>query len=172
MTDDSSRQNPTPTGTPTSSSPAPSAVRLDKEPGAAGPQTQAGGASPWAEAQSAATSASNAARDAFQSGVSSFQSQSDVAQKKLVAGLLGIFLGSLGVHKFYLGNNQPAIIMLVCTLGGWVLGIVGSFIIVGAIFFVVPWVIGIVGLVEGIIYLTKSDADFQREYMVGKKPWF
>ncbi|WP_238567166.1 hypothetical protein [Jejuia pallidilutea] len=36
----------------------------------------------------------------------------------------------------------------------------------------VVWVTGLIGLVEGIIYLTKSDADFYNTYQVGKKPWF
>lgn len=180
MTNDPDRHNPPLSGT------APEAISLNKSQtvtGAAqtvpgtmqmGPntnQTQEEGASPWAEAQAAATSAGHAARDAFQDGVRSVQSQGDVAQKKLVAGLLGIFLGSLGVHKFYLGNNGPGLIMLGCTLGGWILGIIGSFIIVGAIFFVVPWAMGILGLIEGVLYLTKSDADFQRDYIVGKKAW-
>ena len=31
---------------------------------------------------------------------------------------------------------------------------------------------GIIGLIEGIIYLTKSDADFIQTYQVGKKEWF
>ena len=30
----------------------------------------------------------------------------------------------------------------------------------------------IIGLVEGIIYLTKSDADFYQTYIVDKKEWF
>src|SRR5689334_20133589 len=54
---------------------------------------------------------------------------SDVSSRKLIAGLLGIFLGSLGVHKFYLGQTQAGIIMLAVTLGGWFLGIIGSLII-------------------------------------------
>lgn len=95
----------------------------------------------------------------------------DVAQKKLIAGLLAIFLGGLGVHKFYLGNTQPGVIMLAATIGGWVLGVIGSFIIVGAVFFLVPFLVGLLGFIEGIIYLTKSDADFQREYISGKKAW-
>lgn len=33
----------------------------------------------------------------------------DIAQKRLIAGLLGIVLGSLGVHKFYLGLNTPGL---------------------------------------------------------------
>ncbi|WP_418514485.1 TM2 domain-containing protein [Deinococcus sp. RM] len=95
----------------------------------------------------------------------------DVAQKKLIAGLLAIFLGGLGVHKFYLGNTQPGIIMLAATIGGWILGVIGSFIIVGAVFFLVPFLVGLLGFIEGVIYLTKSDADFQREYVSGKKAW-
>lgn len=95
----------------------------------------------------------------------------DIANKKLIAGLLGIFLGSLGVHKFFLGNTQPAILMLAGTIGGWILGFIGSFIIVGAVFFLVPFVIGVIGLIEGILYLTKSDQEFYQTYVVGKKAW-
>ncbi len=31
---------------------------------------------------------------------------------------------------------------------------------------------GVIGLVEGIIYLTKSDEEFYQTYMLGKKEWF
>ncbi len=31
---------------------------------------------------------------------------------------------------------------------------------------------GIVGLIEGIMYLTKTDDQFVSEYIVGKKQWF
>ncbi|HJZ54451.1 MAG TPA: NINE protein [Gemmataceae bacterium] len=73
--------------------------------------------------------------------------------KRIVAGILGILLGGLGIHKFYLGYTTPGIIQLV-------LGLVTC----GAA--------GIIGLIEGIIYLTKSDADFVQTYQVGKKEWF
>jgi len=79
--------------------------------------------------------------------------QSEVGQKKLVAGILGILLGSLGIHRFYLGD----------TTGG-ILRIVISAVTCGAG--------GIIGLIEGIIYLTKSDDDFQKIYIEGKKGWF
>lgn len=78
---------------------------------------------------------------------------------KTAAGILGILLGSLGIHKFYLGYTVPAVIMLVVT-------IVGSCFIVG------PVVMGLIGLIEGIMYLTKSDEDFQNTYVNGYKPWF
>lgn len=40
----------------------------------------------------------------------------DNAKSKLVAGLLGIFLGSLGVHNFYLGFTGKAIAQLLITV--------------------------------------------------------
>lgn len=73
--------------------------------------------------------------------------------KKVVAGILGILLGALGVHKFYLGYTTTGIIQLVigiCTFG------------IG----------GVIGLIEGIIYLTKSDEEFIQTYQVGQKQWF
>jgi hypothetical protein len=33
-------------------------------------------------------------------------------------------------------------------------------------------VMGIIGLIEGIIYLTKSDEDFVNTYITNKKGWF
>ena len=67
-------------------------------------------------------------------------------------GVLAILLGGLGIHKFYLGYSKEGIIQL---LLGLLCGIGG-----------------IIGLVEGIIYLTKSDEDFYQTYQVGKKGWF
>ncbi len=81
--------------------------------------------------------------------------------KKILAGILAIVLGSLGIHKFILGYQKEGIIMLVCTivLGFFTCGAGAS-------------LMGIIGLIEGIIYLTKSDAEFYTTYQVGKKPWF
>jgi len=76
-------------------------------------------------------------------------------KSKLVAGLLGIFLGGLGIHRFYLGYTGIGVTMLILTIVGWVL----SFIIIG-----IPIVIGvgIWGLVEGILILVGSmNADAQ-----------
>lgn len=85
--------------------------------------------------------------------------------KKILAGILAIILGSLGVHKFLLGYNKEGIIMLAVTL----LGYATTCVVVGAFFF---WIPGLIGLIEGIIYLTKSDAEFYNTYQVGHKPWF
>lgn len=81
--------------------------------------------------------------------------------KKLMAGILAIVLGSLGIHKFILGYQKEGIIMLVVTL---VLG----FFTCGA----GASLMGLIGLIEGIIYLTKSDEEFKSTYQEGRKPWF
>jgi TM2 domain-containing membrane protein YozV len=82
---------------------------------------------------------------------------SQVQSTKLAAGICGILIGSLGIHKFILGITTPAIIMLVLTVA--TCGIAGI-------------VTGIIGFVEGIIYLTRSDEEFEETYIIGKKPWF
>ncbi len=79
------------------------------------------------------------------------------ADKKMAAGICGILLGAFGVHKFILGYTTEAIIMLCVTVVSC--GILGM----------VPSVIGIV---EGIMYLTKSDEEFVRTYIQNKKGWF
>ena len=98
-----------------------------------------------------------------------FSSQSEVqafASKKVTAGLCGILLGGLGVHKFVLGLNGPATIMLATTLGCLT---VGACLIVPL--FLVP-VLHTIGFIEGIIYLTKSDEEFYQTYAIEQKEWF
>ena len=85
--------------------------------------------------------------------------------KKILAGVLAILLGSLGVHKFILGYNKEGAILLVATLIGTVLSCIGIGVFVVGL-------TGLVGFIEGIVYLTKSDAEFYNTYQVGKKPWF
>lgn len=89
------------------------------------------------------------------------------ADKKIAAGLCGILLGGLGIHKFILGYQQEGIIYL-AMLG---VAIVITFVTcgIGSFLLIIP---GILGLVEGIIYLTKSDEEFVQTYIVNKKPWF
>lgn len=85
--------------------------------------------------------------------------------KKVLAGILAILLGSLGVHKFILGYQKEGFILLGVTLVSYALMcvVIGAFLV---------WIPGLIGLIEGIIYLTKSDEDFYNTYQVGKKPWF
>lgn len=79
------------------------------------------------------------------------------ASKKLAAGLCGILIGALGIHKFILGYKKEGIIMLCVSL------LSCGFL---------AWAMSIVGIIEGIMYLTKSDEDFVRIYVDGQKPWF
>ena len=88
-------------------------------------------------------------------------SETEISNKKLAAGLTGIFLGAFGVHKFILGYTKPAVIMLVVSLAG---GVVTCGL--------ASFVMGVIGLIEGIIYLTKTDAQFQALYLDGQKDWF
>jgi TM2 domain-containing membrane protein YozV len=80
---------------------------------------------------------------------------------KTTVGICAILLGSLGIHKFLLGFQTEGIIMLAVTLGAGMFTCGVSSIVVG-----------IIGLVEGIIYLTMSEEDFDRTYIQGKKKWF
>lgn len=95
------------------------------------------------------------------------QTFSEKASKKIVAGICGIVFGSLGIHKFILGYTNAGIIMLVITVAGFL----GGFLTCG-----LTWsaygVMHIIGLIEGIIYLTKSDEEFVRTYVDGRKEWF
>jgi TM2 domain-containing membrane protein YozV len=88
-------------------------------------------------------------------------SETEISNKKLAAGLTGIFLGAFGVHKFILGYTKPAIIMLVVSLAG---GVVTCGL--------ASFVMGVIGLIEGIIYLTKTSEEFKAEYIDAEKPWF
>lgn len=83
------------------------------------------------------------------------------ADKKVAAGVVGILLGGLGIHKFILGYTTEGIIMLVT----WILGMV---LLCG----VPSLIVSVIGIVEGIMYLTKSDEEFSRTYIQGKKAWF
>lgn len=91
------------------------------------------------------------------SGGATGVTSSQTPPNKVTAGLLGIFLGAFGIHKFILGYQKTGIIMLcitvlTCGYGGII--------------------IGMIGLIEGIIYLTKSDEEFVRTYVQNKKEWF
>ncbi len=80
---------------------------------------------------------------------------------KTTAGICAILLGSLGIHKFIMGFQTEGIIMLAVSLGA-------GFITCG----IASMVVGIIGIIEGIIYLTMSQEDFDRTYVQGRKKWF
>jgi TM2 domain-containing membrane protein YozV len=72
--------------------------------------------------------------------------------KRTVAGILGILIGWTGAHKFMVGNTKAGVMQI------------ASNILCGAG--------AIIGLIEGIMYLMKTDAEFVETYQVGKKDWF
>ena len=88
-------------------------------------------------------------------------SDSEISNKKTAAGLLGIFFGAFGVHKFVLGYNNAGIIMLA-------IGLAGGVITCGA----ATGVMSVIGMIEGIIYLTKSNEEFREMYIDQQKEWF
>ena len=49
-------------------------------------------------------------------------------KSKLVAGLLGIFLGGFGIHNFYLGNNKRGVIQIIVTLVTCGIGAIWGFV--------------------------------------------
>lgn len=81
----------------------------------------------------------------------------DVNTKKLTAGICAILLGSIGVHKFVLGMTGPGLILLLSSL--LTCGLAASVTV-------------FIGLIEGIVYLTKSDEEFYQVYLVQKRQWF
>ena len=77
--------------------------------------------------------------------------------KRVLAGVLAILLGPFGIHKFVLGYQNEGLIMLLTS-------ILTCGILAGPM--------ALIGLIEGIIYLTKSDEEFFYIYQENKKPWF
>ena len=78
------------------------------------------------------------------------------SKSKIVAAAFAFFLGGLGGHKFYLGHPTLGIVWIILT-----------FTLIGAIFWTGP-----VSLIEAIIYITKSDEDFERIYVQERKALF
>ena len=106
------------------------------------------------EAKEAASEFKEEAKETFSDMKESWNEATNNGEnKKLIAGILAIVIGSLGIHKFILGYTQEGIIQIVITFVTCGLG-------------------GLIGLIEGIIYLTKSDEEFYQTYQVGKKGWF
>ena len=72
---------------------------------------------------------------------------------KVLAGILGILFGGLGIHRFILGDALGGFLRLLITVVTCGAG-------------------SLIGFVEGIIYLTKSDEEFIETYVDGDKAWF
>lgn len=64
-------------------------------------------------------------------------------KSKTTSGVLGILLGGFGAHKFYLGKHGKGVLYLLTSWTG------------------IP---GIIGLIEGIQYLTMDEAKFNEKF--------
>tara|TARA_B100001964_G_C14056777_1_gene519540 strand:+ start:281 stop:814 length:534 start_codon:yes stop_codon:yes gene_type:complete len=81
-----------------------------------------------------------------------------IKSKRLTAGLCGIFLGCFGIHKFVLGYTRAGLIYLgvflfSCWFGGFTVS-------------------GLIGFIEGIIYLSMPYDKFKETYIDNKKEMF
>lgn len=81
------------------------------------------------------------------------RSPSKVESKRVVAAVMAFFLGAFGVHKFVLGYTRAGLIHLALTV-------------------LTCGFMKIIAIIEGIIYLTKTDAEFVQTYQIGTKEWF
>lgn len=85
----------------------------------------------------------------------------DGENKRILVGVLALLLGTFGVHKFILGYHKEALVMLGVSvvLGPFTCG-------------VAAYLVAVVGLIEGVIYLTKTDIEFYNTYVAGRRAWF
>ena len=89
--------------------------------------------------------------------VSSFPPANPRASNKIPAGVCGVILGGFGVHKFVLGYTGTGLLMLLL-----------SVLTCGALYPLMHLIV----LIEGILYLAKTDDEFVRLYVDGRKEWF
>lgn len=77
-------------------------------------------------------------------GVPQSDGDSSSDKDRTTAGIFALLLGGIGVHHFYLGNNLR-----------------------GALYLVFFWTLipALAGFIEGILYLTKTDEEFERKYV-------
>ncbi|WP_176013873.1 TM2 domain-containing protein [Victivallis sp. Marseille-Q1083] len=80
---------------------------------------------------------------------------------RFIVGLAAILLGAFGIHKFILGYPKAGLIMLVVTIAGGALS-----------FGLASTAMGIIGIIEGILYITCSQEDFRQRYIVNRRAWF
>jgi len=78
-------------------------------------------------------------------------------RNKTVAALFALFLGNLGIHKFYLGEKNAGLTYLICTLVGWLTCIL--FIGLIPIF-----VVAILSFIDAVKLLLMEDSEFNKRY--------
>jgi TM2 domain-containing membrane protein YozV len=80
-----------------------------------------------------------------------------ISTDRMTAGIFALVLGWLGVHKFILGYTKQGVITLLVSACTFWIGFLPMLV---------------VGIIEGVIYLTRTDEEFHATYVVGRKPWF
>jgi TM2 domain-containing membrane protein YozV len=85
-------------------------------------------------------------------------------KNKITAALLAFFLGGFGAHKFYLGHTGIGIFLLLINTVG--------LLPMMFLLFIPNLILGVITLIEAILYLTKSDEEFDRVYVQEKRRWF
>ena len=101
-------------------------------------------------------------------------------EKRIIAGICGVLVGSLGIHKFILGYQNAGVTMAsttaICVVVSLISGMapvpIGVTIVVGLLTTLVMSAVWVIGLVEGVLYLTKSDREFHKIYIKGHREWF
>lgn len=119
---------------------------------------------------SAAQPAQQPAHDTFaHTPVASFSGSYDASAGKqqikpvkdhIAAGILAIFFGVLGIHKFYMGFANTGFLVLAIT-------IIGSLLTFGT----AALIMQLIAIVEGIVYLVKTQSQFEQDYVIGKRKW-
>ena len=90
---------------------------------------------------------------AADAGMQKSSGSSNGGSPRVLAGIMGILFGGLGIHKFILGYVSEGVVQLLL-----------SVITCGAA--------GIIGFIEGIIYLARDDRKFEETYIRNHRGWF
>ena len=85
----------------------------------------------------------------------------EIKSKKTTAGIIGLFFGAFGAHKFVLGYTKEGLIYLGVSILGGIITCGGALAVTS-----------ILALIESIMYLTKTPEEFKRMYIDNKKGWF
>ena len=85
----------------------------------------------------------------------------EIKSKRLTSGLLGLFFGAFGAHKFVLGYTKEGLIYLGVSILGGIITCGGALAVTS-----------ILALIESIMLLTKTPEEFKRTYIYNKNGWF
>lgn len=85
--------------------------------------------------------------------------------RRMTAVALALLFGSLGIHKVYLGRFRPVLILLIAAVClGWLWGPMAIILLLA--------VSGLISWIELLLYLSKTDAEFEQIYLNRHKAWF